>query len=214
MSRVIHLYPQLMKCPYHVSFIQQQTLLASITRANSMLLIWFQETVSRQLNFQLFSYGERMHKTYLYLSCMKAGSDAQIPVSCHGRIKRNVNRSSSLNAASCSLHSENPPLVSLGILTGTRNTCQSTEVQLQEAGVRSSWAGNQRHCCAPSSFLPHAHLLPSTKLSSSSWPFTLLRTRVPGSHLFPPITFNTKSIGRLLNWEASWATTLPRNRVG
>lgn len=48
-----------MKCPYHVSFIQQQTLLASITRANNMLLIWFQEAVSRQLRFQLLSSAER-----------------------------------------------------------------------------------------------------------------------------------------------------------
>lgn len=71
-----------------------------------------------------------MHKMYLYLSSMKAGSDARIPVSCHSRIKRNVNRSSSLNAASYSLHSEKLLLVSLGILTGIRSTCPCAEVQL------------------------------------------------------------------------------------
>lgn len=47
------------------------------------------------------------HRTYLCLSRRRAGSEGHIPVSCHSRIKRNLNRSSSLPAAPQSLHSRN-----------------------------------------------------------------------------------------------------------
>lgn len=107
MSRVIHLYPQLMKCPYHVSFIQQQTLLASITRANNMLLIWFQEAVSRQLCFQLLSSGERTQN--LYTCASPAGELAArcTFLSAVTGIQRDHNSSSSPNTASQSSDREN-----------------------------------------------------------------------------------------------------------
>lgn len=178
-------------------------LLASITGANNMLLIWLQETVSRQLNFQLLSHGERMHKTYLYLSCMKAGSDAHIPVSCNSRIKRNVNTSAQLNAATYSLHSGNLLLVSLGILTSTWNVRQSTEVQLTAPCKKSEYgaAGQATKGTAPCP-------MPPPSAFSSSWPFTLLQT---GGKV-PPLP--SKHAQHKINREANGATTLPRDRVG
>lgn len=175
-----------------------------------MLLIWFQETVSRQLNFQLLSYGECMHKTYLYLSCIKAGSDAHIPVSCHSRIKRNVNRSSWLNAAWFSLHSKNLLLVSLGILTGIRNMHQSTKVQLITPCKKLEYwaAGQVTRGTASSSLLPHAYLLPSSQPAPAVG-LSQCCEQVSSSCLYPPIISNRKSVGKLLIRKGSWATTRP-----
>lgn len=157
-----------MKCLYHVSFIQQQTLLASITRANNMLLIWFQETVSRQLNFQLLSYGECMHKPYLYLSSMKAGSDAHIPVSCHSRIKRNVNRSSSLMWPHTPYTAKNSYWFHWEFWPASETCVKALRCSRQlppRSWTKESWAGNQRCCCGSSPFLPHGHLLLSSNLA-------------------------------------------------
>lgn len=124
-----------------------------------------------------------MHKTYLYLSRMKAGSDARIPVSCHGRIKRNVNRSSSLNSASYSLHSKNPLLVSLGILTSTGDAWQSAEAQLiapweeLERGaagqVTRGTAGGSRPSCPTATASPAVSPPPAVGLPHRRHPFQL-----------------------------------------
>lgn len=163
-------------------------LLASITRANNMLLIWLQEAVSRQLNFQLLSHDERMHKTYLYLSCMKAGSDAHIPVSCNSRIKRNVNRSAQLSAATHSLHSGNLLLVSPGVLTSTWKVRQSAGVPLIAPCKKPEYgaAGQVSKGAAPCPPAPGHQPSPAVGPSHCC-------QRVPRCRLCPPNMLNTRS---------------------
>lgn len=207
MSRVIQLYPLLMKYPYHVSLIQQQSLLASITRANNMLLIWFQETVSRQLNFQLVIYGECMHKTYLYPSFMKAGSDRNIPVSCRGTIKRNINRSSSLNEVSLVTQLKLTSGFTGNLIQNQRSISElwdTAECSPWESTLRNSRAGNQNQGSVSSSPSAPLNLLLSTRPSYSLLDFC---EQGSGFHLFSPITVSTKSTGRQQSRAANWATT-------
>lgn len=78
------------------------------------------------------------HRTYLCLSRRRAGSEVHIPVSCHCRIKRNLNRSSSLPTV---LTQREHTAASLGTLSSTTNPgllrvdyCPCTELGKEEQG--------------------------------------------------------------------------------
>lgn len=147
-----------MKCPYHVSFIQQQTLLASITRANNMLLIWFQEAVSRQLRFQLLSSAERTQNVPVPLpqeSWQRGAHSCQLSQRNKEKPKQVFLTKRSLTV----LTQGKPAMVPLGMSSSTSSPAVWAS-SLQRAGARSSRAGGPRHCCGSSSVLPHAHLLP------------------------------------------------------
>lgn len=144
-----------MKCLYHVSFIQQQTLLASITGANNMLLIWFQEAVSRQLRFQLLSSGERTRNVPVPLlqeSWQQGAHSCQLSLWDKEKPKQAF------------LSSCNPPALTHCWFHWGCSAAPQTQGSEHWPLSLQSWGKNQqgscpRHCCGLSPSLPHAHLL-------------------------------------------------------
>lgn len=164
MSRVIQLYPSLMKYPYHVSFIQQQSLLASITRANNMLLIWFQETVSRQLNFQLLSCGGARTKRTCTSPAWKLAAMGTF-LSAVVAQQRGTQTALLRQMRPHGPYTTSSLLVSLGILTGIWKVYLHSERQLH----REQSAGNQSHGRGPRP-LPQSHLLPRAQPPTTAGP--------------------------------------------